>query len=319
MIVLVTLCANCVAACVTRHLQVQDRKTGKLVGQWTYFHCLATTGQGCDNFPEDNCMEAKKYGAGLPCVLGKECESRGCPWAVPGLTSPEDEPVTPTGQDLAGHGGFCCARGLGDCNGFGLCAKDTGACHCDEWHEGDDCAHWKMPAWLVRIVVCTAAFVALGNIWWFRRWLRWYLVVHAKPKPPPPPKREAIRKPTRDSDTETEDEADTTDEETDDKDQQTSSPTAYDAEEPSSIWAKSRQARKAPASANAAIAVARMDASVHSRPSKDDAIGRPAYANYAIGVLPAATERKPEPPPGPPLNPRTARTLSGSEVAENKA
>jgi hypothetical protein len=310
---------------VTHHLllvsQVLDRKSGKLVGQWTYFHCLATMGQGCDNFPEDDCMEVQKYGAGLPCVLGKECESGGCPWAVPGLTSPEEEPVTPTGQDMAGHGGFCCAAGLGDCNGFGLCAKDTGACHCDEWHDGDNCANWKMPAWLRLIVVSSALFVALGSISWFRCWLRWYLVVHEKPKPPPPPKPEGIRKPPRDSDTETEDEAETTDEEAGDKTQQASLPTAYDVEGPTSIWAKSREKRKAPASKRAAdvvMAVAHMKASAHSYPSKDDAIGRPTYTGDANGLSPAATERKPEPPPGPPTTPRTARDRISSGFNANE-
>lgn len=273
-------------------------------------------GQGCDNFPDVDCMEPEKLGGGHSCVLAKECESGGCPWAVPGLTSPDDQPVTMTGQDLAGHGGYCCAVGLGDCNGFGLCDSHTGACHCDEWHTGIDCIDWKMPSWLVRILVYCAASVMLGSMLWFRWWLRWFLVVHAKPKPPPPPKPEPIRKPARDSDTETEDEAETTDEES--VDQQTSSPVTYDAEEQTTIWAKSRQRNKKPASADAVLAVAHYRASIQSHGSKDDEIGKPLYVSDAKGFPSTTTRMKPEPPPGPPVSPRTTRFTSGTNRNEEK-
>ena len=125
-----------------------------------------------------------KYIGGTTCILGRECVSGGCPWAVAGETAPEEEAITDTGQDTKGNGGFCCAAGLGSCNGFGLCDSDSGACHGDECHKGLACETWVMAPWLVQILLLYGITFGVVNVFWSGKLLKWYIVIHAKPAAP---------------------------------------------------------------------------------------------------------------------------------------
>jgi hypothetical protein len=117
---------------------------------WAQAHCRAIQNKDCLDFPADDsgqCDLPVRYPAGARCVIHSQCASGGCPLSAAGVTGPNEE----------GLGGYCCAEGLGDCAGNGLCGM-SGACVCDFWYRGDDCAQLGPPAWLVLglIAICVA-------------------------------------------------------------------------------------------------------------------------------------------------------------------